>query len=107
MALNNEDKADVRKHMGKALANKVSKVTRDSNHKVGTKKFTHDGKEGSIVTRSFKSVADANAYRNKRAKESKYKSGLYGNSPYEKKAKSYDDDWEKADRAEMRRRKSN
>lgn len=30
MALNNEDKKDVAKHMGKALANKVSKVTKDS-----------------------------------------------------------------------------
>ena len=29
MALNNEDKKDVQKHMGKALANKVSGVTRD------------------------------------------------------------------------------
>jgi len=29
MALNNEDKKDVQKHMGKALANKVSKVTKD------------------------------------------------------------------------------
>lgn len=29
MALNNEDKRDVAKHMGKALANKVAKVTRD------------------------------------------------------------------------------
>lgn len=34
MALNNEDKKDVQKHMGKALANKVSKVTRDkANHR--------------------------------------------------------------------------
>lgn len=29
MALSNEDKADVARSMGKALANKVSKVTRD------------------------------------------------------------------------------
>jgi hypothetical protein len=29
MALSNEDKKDVSDHMGKALANKVSKVTRD------------------------------------------------------------------------------
>lgn len=29
MALSHEDKKDVQKHMGKALANKVSKVTRD------------------------------------------------------------------------------
>ena len=30
MALSNEDKGDIKKHMGKALANKVSKVTNDS-----------------------------------------------------------------------------
>ena len=30
MSINNEDKKDVAKHMGKALANKVSKVTKDS-----------------------------------------------------------------------------
>jgi hypothetical protein len=29
MSLNKEDKKDVAKHMGKALANKVSEVTRD------------------------------------------------------------------------------
>lgn len=29
MAISKEDKKDVQKHMGKALANKVSKVTRD------------------------------------------------------------------------------
>lgn len=33
MALSHEDKKDVQKHMGKALANKVSKVTRDKNYK--------------------------------------------------------------------------
>jgi len=32
MALNKEDKADVSRSMGKALANKVSKVTRDKNY---------------------------------------------------------------------------
>ena len=32
MALNNEDKKDVQKHMGKALANKVSKVTKDKKY---------------------------------------------------------------------------
>lgn len=37
MALSNEDKHDVKTHLGKALANKVSKVTKDSNfvQKVG------------------------------------------------------------------------
>lgn len=35
MALSNEDKKDVKGAMGKALANKVAKVTRDSTHKVG------------------------------------------------------------------------
>lgn len=33
MALNKEDKADVKGAMGKAMANKISKVTRDSNMK--------------------------------------------------------------------------
>lgn len=33
MALTPEDKKDVKKHMGAALANKVSKVTRDSTAK--------------------------------------------------------------------------
>lgn len=35
MALNNEDKKDVSNAMGKALANKVSKVTKDRFSKVG------------------------------------------------------------------------
>lgn len=33
MALNKEDKADVSRSMGKALANKVSKVTKDKKFK--------------------------------------------------------------------------
>ena len=107
MAINKEDKADVKRHYGKAIANKISKVTKDKHnrgvdikaqkasmnnvspdlkkrfakmdretgqHTIGSKKFMHDGKEGSITTRSFKTQADADAYRNKRAKESKYKS---------------------------------
>lgn len=40
MALNKEDKSDVKNAMGKALANKVSKVTKDGkrtneNHRMG------------------------------------------------------------------------
>lgn len=35
MALSNEDKKDVSRAMGKALANKVSKATRDSKHFMG------------------------------------------------------------------------
>jgi hypothetical protein len=38
MALNKEDKADVKQHMGKALANKVSKVTKDKNYPASTMK---------------------------------------------------------------------
>jgi len=37
MALSKEDKADVARSMGKALANKVSKVTKDGGVKVGIK----------------------------------------------------------------------
>jgi hypothetical protein len=33
MAINNEDKGDIKKHLGKALANKVAKVTEDSRMK--------------------------------------------------------------------------
>ena len=91
MALNNEDKADVRKHMGKALANKVSKVTRDSNYK-----GEDPDKMGARIT--MKHSRSQIAIR-------KAQNTLRGNSPYEKKAKSYEDDWAKADRAEMRRRK--
>lgn len=32
MAISNEDKKDVKNHFGKALANKVSTVTRDKNY---------------------------------------------------------------------------
>ncbi len=35
MALSNEDKKDVKGAMGKALANKVAKVTRDKKPKIG------------------------------------------------------------------------
>lgn len=35
MALNKEDKQDVKKHYGKAIANKVAKVTRDGNSSRG------------------------------------------------------------------------
>ena len=35
MTLSNEDKKDVQNHMGKALANKVSKVTNDSKMRAG------------------------------------------------------------------------
>lgn len=42
MALNSEDKADVKNAMGKAIANKVSKVTRDKNLELGYK--IHQGR---------------------------------------------------------------
>lgn len=45
MALNKEDKADVRGAMGKALANKVSKVTQDRRAEVQKKlKANRDAK---------------------------------------------------------------
>jgi hypothetical protein len=41
MALNKEDKKDVAGAMGKALANKVSKVTRDSGYSSKTIDISH------------------------------------------------------------------
>jgi hypothetical protein len=56
MALSREDKADVKGAMGKALANKVSKVTRDSTHDPFTGKQTKilrpKVKMGGSVTRN-------------------------------------------------------
>ena len=57
MALNNEDKKDIKTHMGKALANKVSKVTRDKNHswavkeKTGRVQVLSKDKKGTISSR--------------------------------------------------------
>lgn len=54
MALNNEDKKDVKNAMGKAIANKVSKVTHDSPNSLSgsekdklRKKFGHNHLSGS------------------------------------------------------------
>jgi len=41
MAISKEDKKDVQKHMGKALANKVSKVTKDK--EITLRKGKHQG----------------------------------------------------------------
>lgn len=49
--INKEDKADVRKHMGKALANKVAKVTNDR---------ARSGKEMSLSDRQKMHNAKAN-----------------------------------------------
>lgn len=45
MALSHEDKKDVKTHLGKALANKVSKVTRDGIRKPATKEEVESGKK--------------------------------------------------------------
>ncbi len=42
MALSHEDKKDVQKHMGKALANKVGKVTKDNKFKKRVKDREED-----------------------------------------------------------------
>jgi hypothetical protein len=42
MALNKEDKGDIKKHMGKALANKISKVTNDRYMAKKAKKELYD-----------------------------------------------------------------
>lgn len=51
MALNNEDKKDVAKHMGKALANKVSKSTKDSYMKKWSENKT--GKPQSVSLKTY------------------------------------------------------
>jgi len=49
MALSNEDKKDVAGAMGKALANKVSKVTRDGYGGTGKKWFGKTDEKGHVV----------------------------------------------------------
>ncbi len=53
MALSREDKKDVSGAMGKALANKVSKVTNDREHKAWLKGGSTWQKEISKTTRSI------------------------------------------------------
>lgn len=76
MALNNEDKKDVQKHMGKALANKVSKVTKD-------KAWKNTGTWVDKIDRSKHDTATINRWvsESKRAKKdfkpsSEYPSGF-------------------------------
>ena len=47
MSLNKEDKADVSRSMGKALANKVSKATRDFNKQ--NKNYSKEELKGNFV----------------------------------------------------------
>lgn len=75
MALSNEDHKDVKNHLGKALANKVSKVTRDKNH---PQAYSINGRE---VNKSQwdmwhhqKSIVEANQ---KRMKENSPESSKY------------------------------
>jgi len=67
MALNREDKADVSKAMGKAIANKVSKVTKDKPTQVSKEYFGgkwqkvgfYEGKNGKVDVRPMTSKSKA------------------------------------------------
>lgn len=88
MALSKEDKHDVKTHMGKALANKVSKVTRDDVIKgMNERRYTIKGQS---LSRQKDLV--------KRNPNTNYNHGL-------KKEALYEKDWMAADKAELRRRK--
>jgi hypothetical protein len=63
MALNNEDKKDVQKHMGKALANKVSKVTRDKNSfEVWSKSKRNSWKHQDLHSQKMMHAMDTGSY---------------------------------------------
>lgn len=58
MALNSEDKADVKGAMGKAIANKVSKVTKDKNRpKVGSAEHYNAWKAKHSGAEAFKKAS--------------------------------------------------
>jgi hypothetical protein len=77
MALNNEDKKDVAKHMGKALANKVSKVTKDgkygSNKKPSTINYGTSKAHGKAWTKMYKSAGSKTSGYNSKEEEAPFR----------------------------------